>query len=132
MATGRVVAETWLNQQLSPLVAVYRQPAPEEAAYPFIAVGLISAVDVRAMGDPARVERLTYDVSCWDKGLSSTAVNNLAEQVLNALDGVPPASVAGGTVLSCRRIGAIPVATTIEDGETYQRDGGLYLIEVLS
>lgn len=133
MATGRLVAETWLSQQLAPLgYGVFRHPAPAEARYPNITVGLLAAVDVRALGSPARVEHLTYIVRAWSQGASSTAVNTIAEAILVALDGVPPATVAGGTVNACRRIGAVAVDTFIEEGDRYQCDGGVYLIETVT
>lgn len=130
--SGRLLAERWLATQLASLpCSVHRHPAPDGVAHPVVTIGLRAGVDVRSMGDPSRVERLTYDVSAWDVGESSLKAHELASQAHRLIDGVPPVNVDGGMILSCRRVGVVPIDNTVEDGVRYQRDGALYRIEVL-
>lgn len=131
-SSGRMLAERWLADTLSSLpCSVYRHPAPDSATMPNVTIGLRTGIDVRSMGDPSRVERLTYDISAWDQGESSLQANMLAIDAHERLDGVPPVTYGEGTILSCRRVGVVPIDNTIEDGIRYQRDGALYVIEVL-
>ncbi len=130
--SGRVLAERWLASQLASLpCSVHRHPAPDDAAYPNVTIGLRSGTDIRRMGDPTRYERLIYDISAWDIGESSLKAHETAAHAHRLLDGVPPVNVEGGVILSCRRIGVVPIDNTVEEGIRYQRDGSLYQIEVL-
>lgn len=129
--SGRQIAEAWLSEVLRPIGPVYRSPAPDDASYPFIGISLISSVDLYGVGNPSTVERLTYDVSAWDVGRSSVRVNELARRTREVLDSIPATNRDGGVILSCKRRGTTPIDQMVEEGVTYQRDGGLFVIEVL-
>lgn len=127
----RDVVEQWFADTLSDLdVSVYRHPAPESATFPNVTVGMRTAVDLSPIGVGNTVEKLTYDVSAWDEGLSSTDVNDLAEAINTALLTSFPVSVDDGTIVSCRRIGAVITPHIVEQGKTFQRDGAVYEVIV--
>lgn len=141
MATGRIIAERWLSNKLKALgVGVYRHPSPDTSSFPHITIGLLTGRDVRVMSDPVRKEIIRYDISAWDKSTSSLRVNELASQIVKAIDGKTPETVEftangityKGVINGCRRVGVIPIATVIEAGTRYERDGGMFEIEVLT
>jgi hypothetical protein len=127
----RDVVEQWFMLALDDLdVIVYRHPAPEKATYPCVTVGMRTAVDLSPIGTGNSCEKITYDVSAWDKGLSSVDVNELATQINDALLTSFPITVDGGTIVACRRIGATITPQIIEQGQTFQRDGAIFEVLV--
>lgn len=109
MKTGRQLAERWLFDKLNTVAPIYRAPAPNSAAYPFLAIQLMSGSDVRATGSPVVAEKLVYDVSAWDKGNSAKDVNRIAGEVVQAIDSTSSVNVPGGTIIQCKRVGLIPI-----------------------
>lgn len=132
MKTGRQIAERWLYDTLSPLGSVYRGVAPREASYPYLAVSLVTGRDRRAGRDPVGVEIIQFDVSAWDEGSSAKAVNQLAGQVVQAIDSAESVYVDGGLIVSCKRRSLIPLTGSEENGKRYQRDGAIYELMVVS
>lgn len=129
----REVAERWFAQALASLdVPLYRHPAPEQASTPFITVGLRTAVDLSPIGAGGTCEKLTYDVSAWDEGLSAEVVNGLAAGITSTLLACAPTTTDLGTIVSCRRLGAIPISVITERGKTFQRDGSVFELIVTS
>jgi hypothetical protein len=132
MKTGRQIAERWLYDTLSPLGSVYRGVAPREAAYPYLAVNMVSGRDRRAGRDPVGVEIIQFDVSAWDEGTSAKNVNLLASQVVQAIDSAESVYVDGGMIVSCKRQSLIPLTGSEENGKRYQRDGAIYELMIVS
>jgi hypothetical protein len=138
LASARSIAEVWMASILPAAIVaaggtgVYRHPAPDDAVEPFTTVQLMAGHSVKPLGrgNPG-VERLTYDVSAWDAGLSAERVADLAAAACTALEITAPVSVTGGQIVSCQRTGQTPAPpSTIERGTHYQRDGGLYELMV--
>jgi hypothetical protein len=131
MKTGRQIVERWLYDQLNAIAPIYRAPAPNNAAYPFLATQIISGTDIRATGSPVVAEKILVDVSAWDKGDSAKEANRIASEVLQAIDSVQSVNVDGGTIIQCKRVGLNSVSNVIEGAQTYQRDGARYEILVV-
>jgi len=111
---------------------VYRHPAPDDATEPFLTVSLTGGRAIKPLGrgNPG-VEKLTYDVSAWDSGLSAERVAALAEAAAGILELTAPVAVTGGQIVSCKRLGPSPAPpSTIERGTHYQRDSGLFELMV--
>lgn len=134
LAKARALAEAWMGAVLPAVVAgaggtgVYRHPAPDDAVEPFVTVNLMGGRSIKPLGrGKTGVERLTYDVSAWDRGLSAARVSALAEAVTAALEIVSPVAVTGGQIVASKRAGPLPAPPSfIERGEHFQRDGGLF------
>ena len=134
LAKARAIAEAWMASVLPAAITaaggtgVYRHPAPEDAVEPFATVHLMAGRSVKPLGrgNPG-IERLTYDVSAWDAGLSAERVSALAEAAAAVLELNAPVAVTGGQITACKRTGSTPAGPSmIERGTHYQRDGGLY------
>ena len=137
-AKARQLAETWMGATLPAIVTgaggtgVYRHPAPSDAVEPFVTVNLMGGRTVRPLGrGNTGVEILRYDVSAWDKSLSADASFALAEAVSAALELDGPVTVAGGQIVASKRTGASTAPfTSIEGGETFQRNGSIFELVV--
>lgn len=130
--SGRQIAETWLGDVISNLgYEVHRQPAPIGTPYPHVTISLRGGIDVRPTSEPATVERLTYDISVWKEGFSAAPLWAISEAIKSAIEGVPPLTISEGTVVSCRRIGVVPVDSFVENGEHIMRDGYIYQVMTL-
>ena len=132
----RDIAEQWLYSTLSTIthnsqpVPVHRHPAPEGSSYPVITVGLSTASDISPIGLGGTLEKFTYDVSAWEEGRSSTSVSAIAQSINTTLLATFPTAIGGGSIVSCRRLGANVVPQISEQGKNYMRDGGTFEVIV--
>lgn len=130
---GRWIAETFLSDQINTITAldVYRHPAPLDAPYPHVTIALRGGTDIRPVGGQANVERLTYDISFWNAGSNALPLFDLNAAIMASLDSINPQVVTVdesdiGEVLSCVRVGAVPITTVVENGKFFQRDGYIW------
>lgn len=136
----RVIVERWLADKLGTLSeSVNRHPAPDNTPFPNITIDLLTGVAGGPMRNLAQVQTLTYRVNVYDKGLDSTKVNKLAQQVVDVLNIEAPETVSWtedgqtkkGVINSCSYMGVIPITTETEGDQVYQRDGSDWVIQVI-
>lgn len=137
IATGlyaRLSGDTTGGASLTGLgcTGVYQGPAPQGATYPYVVFQLADGEDRRVLGARATIWQ-DWIVRAWDQGASHKRAKQLADRIDALLDeGEASLSVSGYTVLSVRRLRALPDTTESDEnqGVLYRASGARYEIEV--
>ncbi|WWT39949.1 tail completion protein [Microcystis phage Mae-JY09] len=114
------------------MTAVYQGLAPQSAVYPYVVFQLADGEDRRVLGARATIWQ-DWIVRAWDVGDSHKRAKRLADRIDALLDeGEASLTVAGYTVLSVRRIRALPDTTEHDEnqGLLYRASGARYEVEV--
>src|SRR5690242_13267232 len=127
------IAETWIFQQLagdSTLAAliggathprIYSDQAPQGAAYPYVAIAMLSDRSVLTQNGIRVMENIVYIVKAVEKTASYADITSIANR-LDALLHKQSGTVTGGLVLSCTRENIIRFPET-KNGVEYRHLG---------
>lgn len=124
-------AARWLATTLdgiTDVTAVYEAPAPQDAAYPCVTFDQAHASDLTEIGAHRIWADLTFLVAAVTKGLSTLALEAIADEIDTRLHR------ASGTTSDGRVVSSVRLEPfhdrPVEDGVTYVRLGGLYQLLV--
>ncbi len=104
--------------------AIYHDPAPQGAAYPFVVFFKSSGMPTEAFGAPSALETDVWTVKAVDRSTTADTAEAIAARI-KALLNDATLSIAGATCLYLRRQSDVEFPDVV-DGVAYRHAGATY------